>query len=117
MLPNRHSEDPGLLFWALISVERIQSLPHLPPWAQVDPPGLPKAKDLGGAGPDGPVPGTRPPPGAGAPGRGGRAGSGQLVLTPKERPTFPDGWWKESLMPAGPEKVDNCDFFSFHSMH
>lgn len=56
-------------------------------------------------------------PGAGAPGRGGRTGSGQLVLTPKERPTFPDGWWKESLMPAGPEKVDNCDFFSFHSMH
>lgn len=31
MLPNRPSEDPGSLFWALISVERIQSPPHLPP--------------------------------------------------------------------------------------
>lgn len=33
----------------------------------------------------------------------------------KGQPSLMDG--EKSLMPAGPEKVDNCDFFSFHSMH
>lgn len=91
VLPNRPSEDPGSLLGPCLCGEDPEP-PLLATWAQADTPGLPKAKDLGRVGPDAPVPGTRPSPGAGAPGRSGPSGSGQPVLTLRERLIFPDGW-------------------------
>lgn len=69
------------------SLWRGSRAPHTYPRAQVDPPGLPKAKDLGGAGPDGPVPGTRPSPG------GWRART----------------WWPHGEWPAGAHPERKAD--------